>query len=338
MPTPTPDPSRPRPDYHWRPATDSDSRVRRLPGVPSDWLIGDDERTVHTSAKIHPSVVIGPGAIVSINAMVAEGCSIGDGCIVDRGVKIGPHSSIGSLTILALNCSVGESVEIGERCKILSDVSIGDNVAIGEGVNIGARATIGKGARIPPASVIAFDGCFPLPSLKPRRSSRRSSTPTSRDRLTARRARVASAEDPLTRSNITHPAGSTIGVAFCGALFATEPTSADEAPVLLAIAAHRGPGVIYPFKLDYDLFDPGNPRHAALDREARLFVSDILRLAESDPRRDYLRQAAQHAIKGHRRVMIGPGPGPRAPELSPGELERAADALLAAIAAGAPAA
>jgi mannose-1-phosphate guanylyltransferase len=114
--------------------------------------MGDDLRTVDAGVESAGRII--PPALVESGCRIGEGARIGGRVVLERGVSVGPNTTIERAVVMqgteigagcALRgCIVGGGVRLGDGC-VVEGLSV-----IGEGVTLGAGNVIAHGARLSP--------------------------------------------------------------------------------------------------------------------------------------------------------------------------------------------
>lgn len=87
---------------------------------------GDEKGFVHPSALIDPDVQFGEGVMIHANV------------VIERGARIGAHTTIHA------GCYVGEDCSLGEETVLMPSVTLREKTQIGSRVLIGAGVVIGS--------------------------------------------------------------------------------------------------------------------------------------------------------------------------------------------------
>jgi len=86
--------------------------------------------------KIVETIISNKATIGSFNTIIGKGCTIMDGVIITNDI------TIGSCSLINLNCTIGHDSSIGEFCDISPDVNISGHCSIGNYCSIGTGSVI----------------------------------------------------------------------------------------------------------------------------------------------------------------------------------------------------
>lgn len=113
-----------------------------------------NNRTRGRIAEYLENLGLNPVNAVHPRAAISRYSTYGMGVLIEAGVGINPHTTIGNHAMISLSASIGHDVVIGECVHLAPNVVIGGEVKLRDFVDVGVGATINPTLEIGEGAVI----------------------------------------------------------------------------------------------------------------------------------------------------------------------------------------
>ncbi len=115
-------------------------------------MLSDSPNVIHHNTEFSATTQLGIGNMINTGVVIAGHSSIGNFCSINRNSSIGHHTYIGNF------CTINPNSTICGGIKIEDNVTVGASATIIDGLTIGENSIIGAGSvvvnNIPPNSVV----------------------------------------------------------------------------------------------------------------------------------------------------------------------------------------